>query len=367
MEKRFLQLRQSEGSHKDTDISGVLNCATQACDVEANAALATEASSHESAPEKADIDAIAAGTNLTMRQFLRKGAKAEHAGDLGAEVMDNMEQAQQNLKTAIRAVKKFGGHLLKVNLDNIFIGNLPGDLKGISRVEKTIIDPTELLHPCGRLVMLLLHELAHSNDTVQHESLVEYWAQQIGHKIDGTSPLESSHSEWLPKFEAFIEKFDKKGNDEKAATKVIKMYKKLDGRGIFKMYYKNFVRKQAPDQRSAAVAEFKLHFPEFGRFVVEEENFFGRPKFSFDQEGFEAGLQMASDGKLRVNTEGMHDHMVAKPKPVQKAGPVHAGPIEGSDASDAEMNALVEAAETTPRRTPMKPPGTNPTAENPWG
>ena len=104
------------------------------------------------------------------------------------------------------------------------------------------------------------------------------------------------------------------------------------------------------EQKSAAVSEFKLHFPEFGSHVVEEKGMFGRQKFSFDQEGFESTLQMASDGKLRVNTEGMHDHMVAKP-----------------EASPAEMNALAEAAEMPPKGTPMKAPGTNPTIDNPWG
>lgn len=204
-------------------------------------------------PDK-DLEKKTGTTAFDVMSVLQEG---------GSEIADqkiaNPEQAYANLQSALSKVKEYFAGTLKIDLADIKFQKFHGDIVGESKESGTFIDPIMLMHPAIRLAHVMSHELAHQNNTIQNEGLVESFVDQFF----GDNGIEHGYDEALKNFAEFAKRFDSSGDAKLATRKIYELYYQENFESIYKSYHDNYVKNLKTDkEKDEAFQLFRTVFPE---------------------------------------------------------------------------------------------------------
>ncbi len=195
------------------------------------------------------------GTTASDAMSVLKTGGSEIAG----QEITNPESAYANLEFALSKVKEYFNVTLKIDLNDIQFEKFHGDIVGESKESGTFIDPVMLMHPAMRLAHVISHELAHQNNTIQNEGLVESFVDQFF----GDDGVEHGYDEALKHFAEFAKRFDKSDDAKLATTKIYELYYNEKFESIYKGYHDNYVKNLKTDEeKDEAFQLFKTVFPE---------------------------------------------------------------------------------------------------------
>lgn len=166
-------------------------------------------------------------------------------------------KAYENMQRALGLVKGAFGRVLKVDLNEVHFKSFGGNVVGESTESGTFIDPVMLLHPAHRFAHVLGHELAHNNNEIQNEALVDSYVESVL----GESGISHPYEEAVAKFEVFVARL---GGDKKAATqKIYELYYSGNYEAIYEEYERNYCSTlQSDKEKIEAMELFNAVFPE---------------------------------------------------------------------------------------------------------
>ena len=173
--------------------------------------------------------------------------------------IQNPESAYKNLEFALDRVKVYFNETLKVDLNDIKFMQFKGDIAGESKESGTYIDPILLMHPAVRLAHVIAHELAHQNNSIQNEGLVESYVDQFF----GNDGVEHGYDEAVVNFSKFAERFDSSIDAKTATSKIYELYYNEKFESIYKTYHENYIKNlNSEEEKDEAFKLFKTVFPE---------------------------------------------------------------------------------------------------------
>ncbi len=179
--------------------------------------------------------------------------------EIAGQKIKNPEQAYKNLEFALSKVKEYFSGTLKIDLSDIQFQKFRGDIVGESKESGTFVDPIMLMHPAIRLAHVISHELAHQNDTIQNEGLVESYVEQFF----GDTGIEHIYDEALNNFTEFAKRFDSSNDAPSATKKIYELYYQGKFESIYKGYHDNYIKNlKTEKEKNEAFKLFRIVFPE---------------------------------------------------------------------------------------------------------
>ena len=205
-------------------------------------------------PNKDSLDLKTATTAADAMSVLKNGGS-----EIAGQKIKNPETAYNNLEFALDKVKLHFNETLKIDLNDIQFTQFKGNIVGESKESGTYIDPILLMHPAVRLAHVIAHELAHQNNSIQNEGLVESYVDQFF----GNNGVEHGYDEALVNFSKFAERFDSSIDAKTATSKIYELYYSEKFESIYKIYHENYVKTlNSEEEKDEAFKLFQTVFPE---------------------------------------------------------------------------------------------------------